>query len=85
MGISVALVSQIERGDISTQDVLNRYVSALDGTLKLIADSGHEQLKIAWPSERGEGRTRSRSKRSISPGIYAVPPTRGVLHRGSCL
>jgi hypothetical protein len=47
MGISVALVSQIERGDISTQDVLNRYVSSLGGTLNLIADFGDEQLKIA--------------------------------------
>jgi DNA-binding XRE family transcriptional regulator len=47
MGISVARVSQIERGDVSTQDVLNRYVTALGGTLKLIADFGDEQLKIA--------------------------------------
>ena len=47
MGISVARISQIERGDVSTQDVLNRYVSALGGTLKLIADFGDEQLKIA--------------------------------------
>jgi len=47
MGVSVARISQIERGDVSTQDVLNRYVSALGGTLKLIADFGDEQLKIA--------------------------------------
>jgi transcriptional regulator with XRE-family HTH domain len=47
MGVSVARVSQIERGDVSTQDVLNRYVSALGGTLKLIADFGDEPLKIA--------------------------------------
>ena len=32
---------------LSTQDVLNRYVSALGGTLKLIAGFGDEQLKIA--------------------------------------
>jgi DNA-binding XRE family transcriptional regulator len=47
MGVSIARVSQIESGDVSTQDVLNRYVSALGGTLKLIADFGDEQLKIA--------------------------------------
>ena len=47
MGVSVARVSQIERGDVSTQDVLNRFVTALGGTLKLIADFGDEQLKIA--------------------------------------
>jgi DNA-binding XRE family transcriptional regulator len=29
MGVSVARVSQIERGDVSTQDVLNRFVAAL--------------------------------------------------------
>lgn len=32
---------------LSTQDVLNRFVAALGGTLKLIADFGDEQLKIA--------------------------------------
>ena len=47
MGISVARVSQIEAGDVSTQDVLARYVAALGGTLKLIADFGDEQLKMA--------------------------------------
>jgi DNA-binding XRE family transcriptional regulator len=47
MGVSVARISQIEGGDVSTQDVLNRYVAALGGTLKLIADFGDEQLKIA--------------------------------------
>lgn len=47
MGISVARVSQIEAGDVSTQDVLARYVAALGGTLKLIADFGDEQLKVA--------------------------------------
>ena len=47
MAVSVARVSQIERGNVSTQDVQKRYVSALGGTLKLIADFGDEQLKIA--------------------------------------
>jgi hypothetical protein len=44
---SVARVSQIESGDVSTQDVLSRFVAALGGTLKLIADFGDEQLKLA--------------------------------------
>lgn len=47
MGVSVARVSQIEGGDVSTQEVLNRYVAALGGTLRLIADFGDEQLKVA--------------------------------------
>ena len=47
MGVSVARVSQIESGDVSTQDVLSRFVAALGGTLKLIADFGDEMLKLA--------------------------------------
>ena len=47
MGVSVARVSQIESGDVSTQEVLSRYIAALGGTLKLIADFGDEQLKVA--------------------------------------
>jgi DNA-binding transcriptional regulator YiaG len=47
MNLSVGRVSQIERGEVSTQDVLQRYVAALGGTLKLIADFGDEQLKVA--------------------------------------
>jgi DNA-binding XRE family transcriptional regulator len=46
MGISTSRVSQIEAGDLSTQEVLARYISALGGTLKLIADFGDEQLKV---------------------------------------
>jgi len=40
-------VSQIELGNMSTQDVLNRFVAALGGTLKPIANFRDEQLKIA--------------------------------------
>lgn len=47
MGVSVASISQIESGDVSTQDVLSRYIAALGGTPKLIADFGDEQLKVA--------------------------------------
>ncbi|GLY05816.1 MULTISPECIES: helix-turn-helix transcriptional regulator [Actinoplanes] len=47
MGVSVARVSQIESGSVSTQDVLARYVAALGGTLVLVADFGDEQLKVA--------------------------------------
>ncbi|GAA2861577.1 XRE family transcriptional regulator [Streptosporangium fragile] len=46
MGVSVGRVSQIERGDVSTREVLDRYVAALGGTLRLIADFGDEQLKV---------------------------------------
>jgi hypothetical protein len=52
--------SQIESRDVSTQDVLSRFVAALGGTLKLIADFGDEQLKLVlgvrqrqWPAISG--------------------------------
>ncbi|MFI9407438.1 helix-turn-helix domain-containing protein [Nocardia sp. NPDC052316] len=46
MGVSVVRVSQIEQGEVSTRDVLDRYVSALGGVLKLVADFGDEQLRV---------------------------------------
>lgn len=47
MGVSVARVSQIESGNVSTQDVLARYIAALGGTLRLVADFGDEQKVCA--------------------------------------
>lgn len=46
MEVSVARVSQIEHGEVSTRDVLDRYVAALGGTLVLVADFGDEMLKV---------------------------------------
>ncbi len=46
MEVSVSRVSQIEKGDVSTREVLDRYVAALGGTLSLVADFGDEQLKV---------------------------------------
>jgi transcriptional regulator with XRE-family HTH domain len=46
MGISVSRVSQIENGDVSTRDVMDRYILALGGTLNLVADFGDEHLKV---------------------------------------
>lgn len=46
MNVSVSRVSQIERGGVSTRDTIDRYVAALGGTLKLVADFGDEQLKV---------------------------------------
>ncbi|MEV4219925.1 helix-turn-helix transcriptional regulator [Nonomuraea sp. NPDC049725] len=47
MSVSVARVSQIEKGDVSTREVRDRYIAALGGTLKLVADFGDEQLKVS--------------------------------------
>jgi hypothetical protein len=46
MGVSVARVSQIENGSVSTREVLDRYVAALGGTLMLVADFGDEWLTV---------------------------------------
>jgi DNA-binding XRE family transcriptional regulator len=46
MGVSVGRVSQIENGEISSFDVLDRYIAALGGQLELIANFGEEQLKV---------------------------------------
>lgn len=46
MGISTGRVSQIEHGDLSGLDVLDRYIQALGGQLGLVATFGDEQLKV---------------------------------------
>jgi DNA-binding XRE family transcriptional regulator len=46
MGVSVSRVSQIEHGDLSGLDVLDRYVRALGGQLGLVATFDDEQLQV---------------------------------------
>jgi transcriptional regulator with XRE-family HTH domain len=46
MGIGKSRVSQIERGRVSTREVLDRYVEALGGRLSLMADFGDELLRV---------------------------------------
>src|SRR5882757_7852172 len=45
MGVTVGRVSQIENGELAGIDVLDRYVSALGGSLHLVASFGDEQIK----------------------------------------
>ena len=47
MGVSVSTVPQIEKGNLSTRDVLGRYIAALGGTLNLAADIGDAQLRAS--------------------------------------
>jgi transcriptional regulator with XRE-family HTH domain len=55
MSVSVARASQIESGDVSTQDVLDRFVTPLGGIRKLTADVGTTWradvplLGFGWP------------------------------------
>lgn len=46
MGVTAGRISQIEQGDLSGLDVLDRYVQALGGQLGLVATFGDEQLKV---------------------------------------
>ena len=46
MGVGKSRVSQIEKGRVSTRDVLDRYVEALGGRLSLMADFGDELLRV---------------------------------------
>jgi DNA-binding XRE family transcriptional regulator len=46
MGVGKSRVSQIERGRVSTREVLDRYVEALGGRLSLMADFGDELLRV---------------------------------------
>jgi DNA-binding XRE family transcriptional regulator len=46
MGVSVGRVSQIEAGDISGIDVLDRYVTAIGGLLEIVATFGEEQFDV---------------------------------------
>ena len=46
MGVCVGRVSQIEHGDISGVEVLDRYIAALGGQLGPVATFGDEQLQV---------------------------------------
>jgi ribosome-binding protein aMBF1 (putative translation factor) len=46
MGVSVARVSQIEHGEVTSIDVIARYVEALGGHLDLVADFGDHTMRL---------------------------------------
>ncbi|MGH3769830.1 MAG: helix-turn-helix domain-containing protein [Pseudonocardiaceae bacterium] len=46
MGVTVGRISQIENGELSGIDVLDRYVAALGGLLEVVANFGDEQFKV---------------------------------------
>lgn len=46
MGVTVGRVSQIENGELSGIDVLDRYFTALGGLLEVVANFGDEQFKV---------------------------------------
>jgi transcriptional regulator with XRE-family HTH domain len=46
MGVSVARVSQIEHGEVTSFEVIARYVEALGGRLDLVADFGDRTIRL---------------------------------------
>jgi ribosome-binding protein aMBF1 (putative translation factor) len=46
MGVSVARISQIEHGEVTSLDVIARYVEALGGRLDLVADFGDRTVRL---------------------------------------
>ena len=46
MGVSIAWVSQIEHGEVTSFEVTARYVEALGGRLDLVADFGDRTVRL---------------------------------------
>lgn len=46
MGVSIARVSQIEHGEVSSFEVIARYIEALGGRLDLVADFGDKTFRL---------------------------------------
>ena len=46
MDVSIARVSQIEHGDVTSFEVIARYVEALGGRLDLVADFGDRTVRL---------------------------------------
>jgi DNA-binding XRE family transcriptional regulator len=47
LGVSQARISKIEHGDISGIDIIRAYVTALGGTVELVANLGDRSWKVA--------------------------------------
>jgi transcriptional regulator with XRE-family HTH domain len=47
MGVTPGRVSQVERGEVATIEVIARYIEALGGRLDLIASFGDHTLTIS--------------------------------------
>jgi predicted transcriptional regulator len=46
MGVSVARISQIEHGEVTSFEVIARYIEALGGRLDLVADFGGKTIRL---------------------------------------
>lgn len=46
MGVSIARISQIEHGEVTSFEIIARYVEALGGRLDLVADFGDRTIRL---------------------------------------
>ena len=46
LGVSIARISQIEHGDVTSFEFIARYVEALGGRLNLVADFGDRTVRL---------------------------------------
>jgi hypothetical protein len=46
MGVSIARISQIEHGEVSSFEVIAPYIAALDGRLDLVGDFGGKTIGL---------------------------------------
>jgi transcriptional regulator with XRE-family HTH domain len=46
LGVSIARISQIEHGEVTSFEVIARYVEALGGCLDLVADFGDQTVRL---------------------------------------
>ena len=46
LGVSIARISQIEHGEVTSFEVIGRYVEALGGRLDLVADFGDRTVRL---------------------------------------
>ena len=53
MGVSIARISQIEHGEVTSFEVIARYVEALGGRLDLVADFGDRTVRLPVSDSAG--------------------------------
>jgi transcriptional regulator with XRE-family HTH domain len=75
MGVSVARVSQIEHGEVTSFEVIARYVEALGGRLDLVADFGDRTIRLPV----SDTPTAAQQQHARQP-----PPGTSRLSRHSC-
>lgn len=78
MSVGKSRIGQIEKGRVSTRDVLDRYVEALGGRLSLMADFVARGSIGRVPGVRPEGSERGAARVQSEPRPWSQPADPGV-------